>query len=42
MKAEKMCEVTEEAHSQKHKGQMKMWTEYESWYAQIKDRVLDY
>jgi len=34
---EKMCETTQEVSSQKRKGQMQMWTEYEHWCAQIED-----
>jgi hypothetical protein len=29
--------MTQEVGSQKHKGQMQMWTEYEPWCAQIED-----
>jgi hypothetical protein len=29
--------MTQEAGSQKRKGQMQMWTEYEPWRAQIED-----
>jgi hypothetical protein len=28
-KGEKMCKITQEVGSQKHKGQMQMWTVYE-------------
>jgi hypothetical protein len=38
-KGEKMCMLTQEVGSQTRKGQMKMWTEYEPWCAQIEDRV---
>ena len=34
---EKMCKTTQEVGSQKRKGQMQMWTEYEPWCAQIED-----
>jgi hypothetical protein len=36
-KGEKMCETTEELGSQKRKGQMEMWTEYEPLCAQVED-----
>jgi hypothetical protein len=36
-KGEKMCKTTQEVGSQKRKGQMQMWTEYEPSCAQIKD-----
>jgi hypothetical protein len=29
--------MTHELGSQKHKGQMQMWTEYKPWCAQIED-----
>jgi hypothetical protein len=31
--------MTKEVGSQKHKGQMQMWTEYEPWCAQIEEGV---
>jgi len=34
---EKICKTTQEVDSQKCKGQMQMWTEYEPWCAQIED-----
>ena len=34
---EKMCKTTQEMGSQKRKGQMQMWTEYEPWCTQIED-----
>jgi hypothetical protein len=34
-KNEKMREMTQEVGSQKRKGQVQMWTEYEPWCAQI-------
>jgi len=36
-KGEKMCKTTQEMGSQKRKGQMQMWTEYEPCCAQIED-----
>jgi hypothetical protein len=36
-KGEKMCKTTQEMNSQKRKGQMQMWTEYEPWCAQIEN-----
>jgi hypothetical protein len=39
-KGEKMCEMTKEVGSQKHKGQMQMWTKYKPWCPPIKDDVL--
>jgi hypothetical protein len=36
-KVEKMCRTTREVVSQKHKGQMHIWTEYEPWCAQIEE-----
>jgi hypothetical protein len=36
-KVEKMCKMTQEAGSQKRKGEMQMWTEYEPWCAQMHD-----
>ena len=36
-KGEKMCKTNQEVGSQKRKGQMQMWTEYETWCAQIDD-----
>ena len=36
-KGEKMCKTTQEVGSQKRKGQMQMWAEYECWCAQIED-----
>jgi len=36
-KGEKMCKTAQELGSQKRKGQMQMWTEYEPWCAQIED-----
>jgi hypothetical protein len=38
-KGEKICKTTKEVGSQKHTGQMQMWTEYKPWCAQIKDYV---
>ena len=38
-KGEKMCKTTQEVGSQKRKGQMPTWTEYEPWCAQIEDWV---
>jgi len=38
-KGEKMCETTQEVGSQKHKGQMLMWTEYKPWCPQIEGKV---
>jgi len=32
-----ICKTTQEVGSQKPKGQMQMWKEYEPWCAQIKD-----
>jgi len=34
---EKMWKTTQEVGSHKRKGQMQMWTEYETWCAQIED-----
>jgi hypothetical protein len=34
---EQMCKMTQEVNNENHKGQMKMWTEYEPWYTQIED-----
>jgi hypothetical protein len=36
-RGKKMHNMTQEVGSQKHKGQMQMWTEYEPWSTQIKD-----
>jgi hypothetical protein len=36
-KGEKVCKMTQEVSSQKPKGQMQMWTDYEPWCAQIED-----
>jgi hypothetical protein len=36
-KGEKMCKMTPEVGSQKCKGQLQMWTEYEPWCSQIED-----
>jgi hypothetical protein len=36
-KGEKLCNTNQEVGRQKRKGQMKMWTEYEPWCAQIED-----
>jgi len=36
-KGGKMYKTTQEVGSQKRKGQMQMWTEYEPWCAQIED-----
>jgi hypothetical protein len=30
-KGEKMCKMTQEVDSQKRRGQIEMWTEYEPW-----------
>ena len=38
-KGEKMCKTTQEVGSQKRKGQIQMWTEYEPWCAPIEDSV---
>jgi hypothetical protein len=38
-KDEKMWKTTQEVGSQKRKGQMQMWTEYEPWCAQIEGEV---
>jgi len=32
-----MCKTTQEVGSQKLRGQIQMWTEYEPWCAQIED-----
>jgi hypothetical protein len=34
-KGEKMCKMTLELDSQKHKRQMQIWTEYGPWCVQI-------
>jgi len=34
-----MCKMTQEVGSQKCKGQLQMWTEYEPWCAHIEDQV---
>jgi hypothetical protein len=34
-KGKKMCEMTKEVDSQKRKGQMQLWRDYELWCAQI-------
>jgi len=36
-KGEKMCKTTQEVGSQKRKGQMQMWTEYELLCAKMED-----
>ena len=36
-KGEKICKTTQDMGSQKRKGQLQMWTEYEPWCAQIED-----
>jgi len=36
-KGEKMYKTTQKVGSQKRKGQMQMWREYEPWCAQIED-----
>jgi hypothetical protein len=36
-KGEKMCKMTQEVGSQKRKGQLQMWTEYEPWCSRIED-----
>jgi hypothetical protein len=35
--SEKMCKMNQEVGSQKRKGQMQMWAEYEPWCTQIED-----
>jgi hypothetical protein len=37
LKGKKMCKMTQEVGSQKRKGQMQMWTEYEPWRTQSED-----
>jgi hypothetical protein len=34
-----MCKKTQEVGSQKCKGQMQMWPEYEPWFTQMEDEV---
>jgi hypothetical protein len=36
-RVEKMCKINREVVSQRDKGQIQNWTEYEPWYAQIED-----
>ena len=38
-RGEKMCKSIQKVGSQKRKGQMQMWREYEPWCAQIEDNV---
>jgi hypothetical protein len=36
-KGEQLWKITQEVGSQKYRGQMQMWTEYEPWCIQIED-----